>query len=78
MRASGDAGLQPRASGEGTAKSVGVPRAFAPPATDQAEEQARFVVMQHLNANAIGHTTLLRMRDLLVVVRHSSLDQRPA
>ena len=40
-----------------------VPRAFAPPATDQAEEQARFVVMQHLNANAIGHTTLLRMRD---------------
>ena len=38
-------------------------RAFAAPATDQAEEQARFVVMQHLNANAIGHTTLLRMRD---------------
>ena len=37
--------------------------AFAPPATDQAEEQARFVVMQHLKANAIGHTTLLRMRD---------------
>ena len=53
--------------------------AFAPPATDQAEEQARFVVMQHLKANAIGHTTLLRMRELsLVVVRHSPLDQRSA
>ena len=36
-------------------KSFAVPRAFAPPATDQAEEQARFVVMQHLNANAIRH-----------------------
>jgi hypothetical protein len=38
-------------------------KAFSPPATDQGEEQARFVVMQHLNASVIGHDMLLRMRD---------------
>jgi hypothetical protein len=38
-------------------------KGFQRPPSDQAEEQARFVVMQHLNTAAIDHDTLLRMRD---------------
>jgi hypothetical protein len=38
-------------------------QAFRHPPSDQAEEQARFVVMQHLKLRAIDHDTLLRMRD---------------
>lgn len=37
--------------------------AFQRPPSDQAEEQARFVVTQHLNSGGIDHDTLLRMRD---------------
>jgi hypothetical protein len=32
---------------------------------DQTEEQARFVVMQRVNAGAIDHRTVLQMRDSL-------------
>jgi hypothetical protein len=38
-------------------------KGFQRPPTDQAEEQARFVVMQYLNSRAIDHDMLLRMRD---------------
>jgi hypothetical protein len=38
-------------------------QAFRHPPNDQAEEQARFIVMQHLKFRAIDHDTLLRMRD---------------
>jgi hypothetical protein len=34
-----------------------------PPRNDQAEEHARFVVMQHLTAGTISHAELLRMHD---------------
>jgi hypothetical protein len=38
-------------------------KAFLHPPTDRVEEQARFLVMQHLNSSAIDHDTLLRIRD---------------
>ncbi len=40
-----------------------ISNAFLHPPNDQDEEQARFVVMQHLNSREIAHDTLLRMRD---------------
>jgi hypothetical protein len=40
-------------------------KAFQHPPTNQAEEQARFAVTQHLNSGGIDHDTLLRMRDSL-------------